>query len=94
MWAMWANILKNFVRGPSARVTFGHRPYGGPSIASQNAMQPAAMRPARRCGHRPAAMRPCAVSTLVGGRVDYVHMTRSLAGRCHAPCTMWPFCMV
>ena len=29
MWAMWANILKNFVRGPSAAVTFGARPYPG-----------------------------------------------------------------
>ena len=29
MWAMWANIFKNFVRGPSAAVTFGARPYPG-----------------------------------------------------------------
>jgi hypothetical protein len=29
MWAMWANILKNFVCGPSAAVTFGARPYPG-----------------------------------------------------------------
>ena len=29
MWAMWANILKNFVCGPSASVTFGRRPYPG-----------------------------------------------------------------
>jgi hypothetical protein len=29
MWAMWANILKNFVHGPSASVTFSRRPYPG-----------------------------------------------------------------
>jgi hypothetical protein len=29
MWVVWANILKNFVRGPSAAVTFGARPYPG-----------------------------------------------------------------
>ena len=29
MWAMWANILKNFVRGPSASVALGRRPYPG-----------------------------------------------------------------
>lgn len=29
MWAMWARFFKNFVRGPSAAVTFGARPYPG-----------------------------------------------------------------
>ena len=109
MWAMWANILKNFVRGPSAAVTFGARPYPGPSIKSQNAMRPAASKPGghRPCGQqagrpmatpaggqqagRPAGVaighRPCAISTLVGGRVDYVHKGRSLA-------SFGAFCMV
>ena len=38
MWAMWANIFKNFVRGPSAAVTFGHRPYPGASRQKQTTM--------------------------------------------------------
>ena len=37
MWAMWANILKNFVRGPSAAVTFGARPYPGALSRKPNA---------------------------------------------------------
>jgi hypothetical protein len=40
MWAMWANILKNFVRGPSASVTFSRRPY--PGAIKQSAIQHAA----------------------------------------------------
>jgi hypothetical protein len=43
MWAMWANILKNFVRGPSASVTFSRRPY--PGAIEQTAKCHAAMQP-------------------------------------------------
>jgi hypothetical protein len=43
MWAMWANILKNFVRGPSVAVTFGARPY--PGALKQNGNRPPAMQP-------------------------------------------------
>ncbi len=42
MWAMWANILKNFVHGPSASVTFGRRPYPGAISRKQLATRPAA----------------------------------------------------
>jgi hypothetical protein len=71
MWAMWANILKNFVRGPSAAVTFGARPY--PGALKQTAI-----------GHATRSLQTLQslqCSTLVGGRVDYVHKGRSLVGR-------------
>ena len=77
MWAMWANILKNFVHGPSAAVTFGARPY--PGALKQTANGHAA------CSQQPYRTLQC--STLVGGRVDYVHTTRSLVG-------LGAFCMV
>ena len=48
MWAMWANILKNFVRGPSAAVTFGARPYPGAIGEERAASEPGGRRP---CGH-------------------------------------------
>ena len=91
MWAMWA--IKNFVRGPSAAVTFGARPYPGASCRKQTAMPagwPAASGPtwarshaasmgAQTCGQRAGGH--MAISTLVGGNVGNVHMTRSLAGQ-------------
>jgi len=78
MWAMWANILKNFVCGPSASVTFGRRPY--PGALGQKAKSHAAT------GHQPYRTLQC--STLVGGNVGSVHMTRSLVGHDHV--AMWP----
>ena len=36
MWAMWANIFKNFVHGPSASVALRRRPYPGASAKKQN----------------------------------------------------------
>ena len=78
MWAMWANILKNFVRGPSAAVTFGARPY------------PGALKQTAKC-HAAASRQPYRTlhwSTLVGGNVGSVHMTRSLVGHDHV--AMWP----
>ena len=73
MWAMWANILKNFVRGPSAAVTFGARPY--PGALEQTAIGHAA------CSLQTLQYLQC--STLVGGNVGSVHTTRRLAGWCH-----------
>jgi hypothetical protein len=75
MWAMWANILKNFVRGPSAAVTFGARPY--PGASRQKAKS-----------HGGQYLQSLQCSTLVGGNVGSVHMTRSLAGHDHV--AMWP----
>ena len=76
MWAMWANILKNFVHGPSASVTFSRRPY--PGAIKQTAIGHAT------CSHQPYRTLQC--NTLVGGNVGSVHMTRSLVGRGHRPC--------
>ena len=76
MWAMWANILKNFVRGPSAAVTFGARPY--PGALKQTAI-----------GHAARSLQTLQYlqcSTLVGGNVGSVHMTRWLVGHDHVPC--------
>jgi hypothetical protein len=36
---MWANILKNFVHGPSAAVTFSRRPYPGALSQTANSKQ-------------------------------------------------------
>jgi len=75
MWAMWANILKNFVHGPSASVAFGRRPYPGGLAPKAN-------------GQQPVTLQSLQCSTLVGGNVGSVHMTRWLAGHDHV--TMWP----
>ena len=78
MWAMWANILKNFVRGPSAAVTFGARPYPGALKQTAN-------------GHAATSRQPYRTlhcSTLVGGNVSHAYsayMVRAW-GFCHAPC--------
>ena len=53
MWAMWANILKNFVRGPSAAVTFGARPYPGAIGEERAASEPGGH---AAIGHRPSAI--------------------------------------
>ena len=66
---MWA--IKNFVCGPSASVTFGRRPY--PGAIEQTATGHAAI------DHQPYRTLQC--STLVGGNVGSVHMTRWLVGR-------------
>ena len=76
MWAMWANILKNFVRGPSAAVTFGARPY--PGALKQTAI-----------GHRPCSRQPYRTlhcSTLVGGNVGIAYIAYMVRawGFCHA----------
>ena len=82
---MWA--IKNFVCGPSAAVAIGRRPCPGAigeehAAGGQRAGRLAAI--GQRAG-RPAGVaighRPCAISTLVGGDVGSVHMTRRLAGR-------------
>jgi hypothetical protein len=64
MWAMWANILKNFVHGPSASVTFSRRPY--PGAIKQTANGHAAT------DHRPYRTLQC--STLVGGNVSHAYI--------------------
>ena len=69
VWAMWA--IKNFVCGPSASVTFSRRPYPGASRQKQSAIQPRSQEP----------YRTLQCSTLVGGNVGIVHMTRWLAGQ-------------
>ena len=80
MWAMWANIFKNFVRGPSAAVTFGARPYpgaidrkpkchaAGGHAASAPVWPPAsaAGRPAQPGGQRPCGQRSRAASAAGG----------------------------
>ena len=90
MWAMWANILKNFVRGPSAVVTFGARPYPGALKQTAIGTRPAAYKPYNTYkpynAYKPYRTLQC--STLVGGNVGSVHMTRSLAGHDHV--AMWP----
>jgi hypothetical protein len=75
MWAMWANILKNFVHGPSASVALWPGPY------------PGALEQKAKC-HGGQYLQSLQCSTLVGGRVDYVHMTRWLVGHGHV--AMWP----
>jgi hypothetical protein len=65
VWAMWA--IKNFVCGPSAAVALWPGPSPGGPQATGN------RQPAR--GHQIAVC-----STLVGGNVGSVHMTRTLAG--------------
>jgi hypothetical protein len=70
VWAMWA--IKNFVHGPSAAVTFGARPYPPPIKQTATGHRPPAT------GQQPYRTLQC--STLVGGHVGSVHMTRWLAG--------------
>ena len=78
MWAMWANILKNFVHGPSAAVTFGRRPY--PGAIEQTAIGHAAI------DHQPYRTLQC--STLVGGNVSHAYIAYMVRtwGFYHAPC--------
>ena len=75
MWAMWANILKNFVHGPSAAVTFGARPY--PGAIEQTANGHAA------ASHQPYRTLHC--STLVGGNVGIAYIAYMVRawGFCH-----------
>ena len=75
MWAMWANILKNFVRGPSAAVAL----WPGPS--------PGALSQKAKC-HGGLCLQSLQCSTLVGGNVGNVHKGRLLAGHDHV--AMWP----
>ena len=77
MWAMWANILKNFVRGPSAAVTFGARPYPGALKQTANGHAARSLQTLQYL----QTLQTLHCSTLVGGRVDYVHKGRSLVGR-------------
>ena len=76
---MWA--IKNFVCGPFAAVTFGARPYPGALKQTANGHAARSLQTLQYLQYLQylQTLQTLQCSTLVGGRVDYVHKGRSLA---------------